>query len=134
MGQTQALVGALKQVLKSRSVTYAELARRLGMSEASVKRVFAKRTFTLDRLDRICGVLGVEITDLAKIVEHEAERVTQLTLEQEREIVADPKLMLVAVHALNHWTLEEIVDRYTISRNECIRLLARLDRLRIIDM
>jgi transcriptional regulator with XRE-family HTH domain len=134
MAQTQALVGVLKQVLKSRSITYAEIARRLGMSEASVKRVFAKQTFTLDRLDRVCGVLGIEITDLAKMVEHEAERVTQLTLEQEREIVADPKLMLVAVHALNHWALEEIVDRYTISKTECIRLLARLDRLRIIDL
>jgi len=134
MAQTQALVGALKQVLKSRSVTYAEIARRLAMSEASIKRVFAKQSFTLERLDRICGVIGIEITDLAKIVEHEAERVTQLSLEQEREIVADPKLMLVAVHTLNHWTLDEIVDRYTISRTECIRLLARLDRLRIIDL
>jgi transcriptional regulator with XRE-family HTH domain len=134
MAQTPALIGALKQVLKSRSVTYAEMARRLGMSEASVKRAFAKQRFTLDRLDRICGVLGIEITDLAKMVEHEAERVTELTLEQEREIVADPKLMLVAVHALNHWTLEEIVERYTISKTECVRLLARLDRLRIIDL
>src|SRR5437773_3047393 len=134
MAQTQALVAALKQVLKSRSVTYAEVARRLGMSEASVKRVFAKQRFTLDRLDRMCGVLGIGITDLAKMVEHEAERMNQLTLEQEREIVADPKLMLVAVHALNHWTLEEIVDRYAISKTECIRLLARLDRLRIIDL
>jgi len=134
MAQTGALVGALKQVLKSRGITYAEIARRLGMSEASIKRVFAKQSFTLDRLDKICGVLGIGITDLARMVEHEAERVTQLTLEQEREIVADPELLLVAVHALNHWTLEEIVDRYSISKTECIRLLARLDRLRIIDL
>jgi len=134
VAQTQALIAALKQVLKSRNVTYAEIARRLAMSEASIKRVFAKQTFTLDRLDKICGILGIAITDLAKMVEHEAERVTQLTLEQEREIVADPKLMLVAVHALNHWTLEEIVAHYTISKTDCIRLLARLDRLRIIDL
>jgi DNA-binding Xre family transcriptional regulator len=134
MAQTKALVAALKQVLKSRNVTYAQLSRRLAISEASVKRVFAKQTFTLERLDKICGALGIEITDLAKIVEHDAERVTQLTLEQEREIVADPKLLLVAVHALNHWTLEEIVERYAISKTECVRLLARLDRLRIIDL
>src|SRR5215470_14615602 len=134
MAQAQALVTALKQVLKSRHVTYAQIAGRLGMSEASIKRVFSKGTFTLERLDRICGLLGIAITDLAKMVEHEAERVSQLSLEQEREIVADPKLMLVAVHALNHWTLEEMVAHYTISKTECIRLLARLDRLRIIDL
>jgi len=134
MAQAQALVSALKQVLKSRHVTYAQLARRLGMSEASIKRVFSRGTFTLERLDKICGLLGIAITDLAKMVEHEAERVSQLSLEQEREIVADPKLMLVAVHALNHWTLEEMVAHYTVSKTECIRLLARLDRLRIIDL
>jgi transcriptional regulator with XRE-family HTH domain len=134
MAQARALIDALKQVLKSRRITYAQVARRLSMSEASVKRVFAKQRFTLDRLDKICGVLGIEITDLAKIVEHEAERVDQLTLEQESEIAADPKLMLVAVNALNHWTLDEMVDRYAISKTEGIRLLARLDRLRIIDL
>ena len=134
MAQAPALVSALKQVLKSRHVTYAQLARRLGMSEASIKRVFSKGTFSLERLDKICGLLGIAITDLAKMVEHEAERVSQLSLEQEREIVADPKLLLVAVHALNHWTLEEMVAHYTISKTECIHLLARLDRLRIIDL
>jgi hypothetical protein len=76
----------------------------------------------------------VEITDLAKMVEHESERVVQLTLQQEREIVSDPKLLLVAIHALNHWTLDEIVAQYTISKTQCVRLLTRLDRLRIIDL
>src|SRR5450432_122714 len=134
MAQTKPLIEALKQVLKSRSITYAEISRRLGISEASIKRVFAKQSFTLERLDKICQLLDIEITDLAKMVEHESERVVQLTLHQEREIVSDPKLLLVAVNALNHWTLDEIVAHYTISKTECIRLLARLDRLRIIDL
>lgn len=134
MAQTKALVRALKQVLKSHGVTYAEMARRLGMSEASIKRVFAKGSFTLERLDRVCELLGIEISDLAKIVEHESERVVQLTLQQEKEIVADPKLLLVAVHVLNHWNLDEIVAQYTISKTECIQLLTHLDRLRIIEL
>jgi transcriptional regulator with XRE-family HTH domain len=134
MAQSRALIGALKQVLKSRQITYAEIARRLSMSEASIKRVFARHTFTLDRLDKICELIGIEMTDLAKMVEHEAERITSLTFAQEKEIVSNPRLLLVAVHALNHWTLEEIVETYAISRTECIRELARLDRLRVIDL
>jgi hypothetical protein len=38
------------------------------------------------------------------------------------------------VHALNHWSLEEIIETYGLSKAECIRLLARLDRLQIIDL
>jgi transcriptional regulator with XRE-family HTH domain len=134
MAQTRALIAALKQILKSRGMTYADVARGLGMSEASIKRVFAKQTFTLRRLDRICELMGIEITDLGKLVEHESERLSQLTLKQEAQLVSDPKLLLVAVHAINHWTLNDIVSTYTISKVECIRFLARLDRLRVIDL
>lgn len=134
MAQTQALVAALKQVLKSRGITYAELARGMKMSEANIKRIFARQTFTLRRLDAICDLLGIEITDLGKLVEHESERVSKLTRKQEEELVADPKLLLVAVHAINHWTLDEIVTTYVISRTDCVRFLAHLDRLRIIDL
>src|SRR4030095_14005135 len=131
MAQTRALIGALKQVLKSRGLTYAKVARRLRISEATVKRVFARETFTLQRLDEICQLLDIEITDLARMVEHEADRVAQLTLDQEKELVSEPKLLLVAVHALNHWTLDEIVAQYALSKTECIRSLVRLTRLRI---
>jgi len=134
MAQTRALVAALKQLLKSRGMTYADVARGLRMSEASVKRVFAKQTFTLRRLDGICDLLGIEITDLGRMVEHDAERVSTLTVKQEAQLVSNPKLLLVAVHALNHWSLDDIVSTYTISKTECVRWLARLDRLGIIDL
>src|SRR4030095_3709819 len=112
MAQTRALVAALKQTLKSRGITYADVARGLRISEASVKRVFARQTFTLQRLDRVCEFLGIEITDPRRLVEHESESLTRLTKRQEAELVADPRLLLVAVHAINHWSLEEIVATY----------------------
>jgi DNA-binding Xre family transcriptional regulator len=132
--QANELIDALKAVLKARSVTYGAVARSLKLSEASVKRTFAARTFTLKRLDDICTMLGIEISDLARMVAEESARPTQLAPSQEKELVADPKLLLVAVHALNHWTLDDIVATYTLSKAECIRLLARLDRLGIIDL
>ncbi len=53
MSQAAEVVDLLKAALKARGITYAELARRVGQSEASVKRWFAQRNFTLARLDRI---------------------------------------------------------------------------------
>ena len=37
-------------------------------------------------------------------------------LEQEQEIVSDPKLLLVALRAAGNWTLGQIVDMYEIPR------------------
>ena len=51
---TVSLVEALKRALKSRGITYAALAAKLGLSEASVKRMFSRRDFTLQRMDDVC--------------------------------------------------------------------------------
>lgn len=44
MAQSAALIVVLKRELKARGVRYADLAKRLKLSEASVKRMFAGRT------------------------------------------------------------------------------------------
>lgn len=134
MAQTDALVTALKNVLKARGITYAQLAKGLALSEASVKRVFAGRSFTLERLDQICTLLGMEISDLARMVVAEHPIPSRLTAEQEARLVADPRLLLVAVHALQQWTLEEMINTFALTKAECIRLLARLDKLGILDL
>jgi hypothetical protein len=42
--------------------------------------------------------------------------------------------MLVALRVLSQWPFEKIVRTYTISEAECVRLMARLDRLGIIKL
>jgi hypothetical protein len=134
MTHTAALVDVLKKELKGRGITYAGLARRLGLSEASVKRMFSRRDFTLKRLDEICRHAQIEFCELARAVTREQSLMAHLTLEQEQEIVADSKLFLVAVCALNHVTFDEIVEAYEISAAECVRLLTRLDRLKFLEL
>src|SRR5262245_19110186 len=84
MGQTAALVEVLKRELRSRGVTYAQVARSLRLSEASVKRMFSKRDFTLKRLDRICELTRSELSDLARRLHAEENLVSRLSWEQER--------------------------------------------------
>src|SRR3954465_10691989 len=130
MARTAVLVDTLKRELKSRGITYAAVAKQLGMSEASVKRMFARKEFTLSRLDRICEHAGLEFSELARMLPGQDAVVSQLTFEQEKEFVEQPKLMLVALCTLNHWSFADIVSAYELNEAECVRLLARLDRLK----
>ena len=52
----------------------------------------------------------------------------------EAELVSDPRLLLVAVCALNHWRLADILARYQLDEPECLGHLLRLDRMRLIDL
>jgi transcriptional regulator with XRE-family HTH domain len=134
MSQTAAVVDALKRALKARDLTYAQVAKTLKLSEASVKRMFAANHFTLERFEQVCQLAGIGLTDLAREVDSERNYISQLTLEQEREIVGNPKLFLVAVSALNHMTLEQVTEIYDIPKSECIQLLLRLDHIKFLEL
>lgn len=134
MTQSAALVEALKRELKVRDITYAQVAKALALSEATVKRMFSRRDFTLARIDAISELAGIDLIDLVAGIGRDEKSLSQLSTAQEAEIVADPKLMLVAICALNLWTIEQIVDAYSLSEIECVALLLRLDRLGIIEL
>jgi transcriptional regulator with XRE-family HTH domain len=134
MSQTVAVVEALKRSLKAKKLTYAQVARGLNMSEASVKRMFASHHFTLERFEQVCQIAGLGLTELAREVDSEKNYITHLTLEQERELVGNAKLFLVAVCALNHMSLEQIVAIYDIAKPEAIQLLLKLDRIKFLEL
>lgn len=134
MAQTTALLKTLKQALKDACLTYQDVAHHLGMSEANVKRLFATQRVTLDRLEQICGLMQLDLSDLFELYNESRQRISNLTQEQEKELVSDAKLLLVAVSVRNHLSYEDIIKHYQISEAECIRCLARLDRLKIIDL
>ncbi|HZP93372.1 MAG TPA: helix-turn-helix transcriptional regulator [Burkholderiales bacterium] len=134
MSQTAAMVDALKRVLRARRVNYAQVARALSLSEATIKRLFAKNDLSLERFERVCELAGTSIAELARELDSHTGYLSRLTLEQEREIVGNPKLFLIAVCALNHLNLEQIVATYDMTKAECIQLLARLDRIRFLEL
>ncbi|HXF67733.1 MAG TPA: helix-turn-helix domain-containing protein [Burkholderiales bacterium] len=129
-----ALVDVLKRELKARGITYAQVARRLNLSEASVKRMFSRRQFTLARLDQVCELAGTEFSELARTLSQQENLLSRLTPEQEKEIISDRKLLLVALCALNHLTFDQILATYDLTRAELTALLARLDRLGFIQL
>lgn len=134
MSQITSLLTTLKRELKARGITYAEAASRLDLSESSVKRLFSESRLSLERLEALCKLVGWEISDLVQTMAGERRRIDRLTEEQEREVAADPKLLLVAICVLNQWTFDEIIGAYRIDEHECIRLLARLDRLKLVEL
>jgi DNA-binding Xre family transcriptional regulator len=134
MSTTADLVQALKKELRAAQLTYADLARKLGMAESSVKRMFAKGDMALSRVDEVCRALRLDFADLARKVADAQPLLKELTQEQERAVVADKKLLLVAICVLSQWTLEQITASYRLTEAECIKYLAQLDRIGIIEL
>lgn len=135
MSQLGEVCGTLKHVLKEKNITYKNLAEQLNMSEANVKRMFSLKQFSLARLEEICDVIGMSLTGLFSLVESEKhQHLVQLTAEQEQEMIDDMKLFLVAACVRDGWHFEEIIAHYQIDQFECVQLMAKLDRLKMIQL
>src|SRR5262245_51595697 len=83
VSESARIIEALKRSLKNRGLTYRDLARKVGLSEASIKRVFAEETFSLQRLEHICLAIGLSVSELVRMAGDSQEPRSQyLSLEQ----------------------------------------------------
>jgi DNA-binding Xre family transcriptional regulator len=134
MSQTRPLIDTLKKELRKQRITYKQVSEALDLSETSVKRLFSEEAFSIKRLEKVCELLHLDISDLVHLMERNIELTSQFTQEQEQELVSDIKLLLVALLLMNKLSFEEIIAVYDISETEGIRLLARLDRMKMIEL
>ena len=134
MSQTRPLIDTLKQELRKQRITYRQVAEALELSETSVKRLFAEESFSVKRLDKVCELLNLNLSDLVHLMELNIELTERLDLDQEQELVSDLRLLLVAILLMNKLQFSDIIDIYDISETEGIRLLARLDRMKLIEL
>jgi len=129
------IVTSLKRVMKSRQITYLELARRIHLSEASIKRIFSRATLTLDRLDDICQALEISLSDLARIVaEQSTDTPELLTLEQEKALAADPNLLACFYLLANGRSGRDLSLDLGVDERTVRRWMVRLDALRLIEL
>ncbi|GGF68382.1 helix-turn-helix domain-containing protein [Alteromonas lipolytica] len=133
MSQIKQVTQRLKQLLKEQGMTYKSLSAQLGLSEASVKRCFSQQSFTLERLEQVCEALGITLSDVFIQVAQTQPKVSQLSESQERELLENPRLLLAAVCVRDGWQFNEIIGHYDISETEAVRLMVKLDRLKLIE-
>lgn len=135
MAETTALFTTLKNVLKAEDKTYADVAEVLHLSEASVKQMFRNQRMTIERLDVICNeLLGMEISELVEVMQERKVRLNSLDEAQEQRLVSDVRLLLVAIHIMNGWKPEEIVQVYQIEQSEIQQHLSVLEQQGLIHI
>jgi len=135
MQENQVLTNTLKRCLQSAGITYRDVALALELSEASVKRVFSKGTFSVKRLEQVCALMDLRISDLCRLADKlHSDRSTTLSVEQETALVESPELLRYFYRLLSGWEVADINHAHDLDELPAIRLLAHLDRLLLIEL
>lgn len=134
MSSPELVLDVLRAELRTANITYKDLAGRIGVSESSVKRMFGQKDMALSRLAQICQVTGIALEDVLRRAADARPQADALTLPQETSLVANPRLLLMAICCLGHWSVGQVTETYRLTEPECITLLAELDRLGLIEL
>lgn len=134
MQEAEQVIDTLKAELRRQGFTYKELGEVLGLSHASVKRLFAEGNFTLERLESICRFLSMDMAELFHLASKQQQRLDQLSVEQEKLLVSDIQLLAVAHSLLNRLSFDELLNLYSITEHELVRVLAKLDKMKLIEL
>jgi len=128
------LVDALKRFLRAQDLTYRDLASRLKLSEAAVKRMFSRRAMSLARLEEICDVLDIGLAELSAEAGRGRAPMATLSEAQEQALADEPALLLALFLTLNRWKQADVQAHFNFDDARWTGLLVRLDRLGIIEL
>lgn len=131
MNETRQLFETLKRCMRSKGVTYNGLARRLNLSESSVKRLFAQQSFSVERLERVCRAIDMSIADLVRLAGGQStvsapEKDFTLTLDQERILAGNASLLAFFYLLLNGHTPDVVAERLGLGKRAVANFLSRL--------
>src|SRR5258708_24687995 len=134
MAQRTLIVAELKRALRESGHRYADVAQKLKLGLASSKGLFSTEDLSLERVDQICELIGMDLSDIMDRAADRSAPNNQLTLSQESELIADIKLLFMTWLVLVRTPFEDIVRDYHFSKREALQYLIRLDRLKVIEL
>jgi transcriptional regulator with XRE-family HTH domain len=122
----------LKQALKQRALTYRELANGIGLSESGIKKIFAAKDGSFQRLAQICRFVGISLSEL---IEDTRTLNVDFTEQQQIAFLKEPKLFQY------YWLLvyerrqqSDVQNELQLSKAESFRLARKLDVLGLIKL
>jgi transcriptional regulator with XRE-family HTH domain len=134
MGETNRIILALKRGLRSRGITYAMLAKRISLSEPSIKRILSRGSLSLPRLERICEAAGISMDELMRPVPAGGENSSTLSAAQEAALAADPELLGCFYLLTNGRTPREVAAELGADEKLLRRWLVKLDNLQLVEL
>jgi DNA-binding Xre family transcriptional regulator len=134
-GEGARIIASLKRLMKARSITYKELARRIKLSEISVKRIFSQSSLSLARLEQICLALDVSIQEITRLSAGQTTDAPEtVSLEQESALAADPNLLACYYLIANGRTGPEICSELGADEMKVRRWMVKLHSFGLVEL
>lgn len=128
------LFDTLKRGLKAKNITYADLARRMKLSEPTIKRIFQEKDCKFGRLVEICEAAGIEIEHLIGSMNRAPDQGTKVTLDVQRRLAQNDSMFFVLILLIEKFTPASIMQIYALSEASMFLYLRDLEKLGVVEL
>lgn len=123
-----------RRAMKTRRVTYAQLADRLKMSTPGVKKIFQKQDISLDRFHQICQFLRLDPADVLRREYRSGLNVKMITEEADQFFCKNPAAFhLYWCLAVEKRDLGEAISYMKLSKATTYKYLRKLDEFSLLQ-
>jgi transcriptional regulator with XRE-family HTH domain len=133
-GNPGPVIDALKRALRRQGLTYAVVAARMRLSEASIKRMLSRGRLTLEQLLQIAEIANTDLAELTRLASRDKNAARHLSIEQEHALASDERLLLLFHLLMAGRSVKEVAREFKFPAAERTLLLTRLDRIGLIEL
>jgi DNA-binding XRE family transcriptional regulator len=131
----QRAMSILKEELRNKGLSYANVAHTMNVSERTVQRWMNDTRPSLELIAALCDTVGISLAELFALAEHADDpRPRRLTVEQEQALVDTPMLGFLFTRLLQGWTASELRRVCGLSEADIVRYLTAFERLELITL
>lgn len=123
----------VKAALKRQKITYADLAKRLKLSESGMKKILSAKDGSFQRLAEICAELGLAMRDLLA-GEDQTQEISFSLAQQEYLAGNTAALRLYWALVYERRPLPEAEKLAGVSSKEVFSILRKLDQLNLLEL
>ena len=127
------VIDALKTELRKNKITYSQIAGRLGITEAGVKKLLNKEDISLKKIEIICEVLNLPVAELLKRADDENVQAVRFTEKQTSFFLSKPHYFHFFMKvAYEQKTPKEIQHEFNLSTRSIMLYLKKLEEIGLI--
>jgi transcriptional regulator with XRE-family HTH domain len=120
--------------MKEKGLTYSELAKVLGLSHSSVKRIMASESLSLERISIIADWLGMTVFELFELARNKDSPIHTFTTAQDALLAKEGLAAYIFLQLLVGFSVDEIKKRDEISDAKMFGILRKLDQVELIQL
>ncbi len=125
----------LKDMLKAKSITYANIAEKMEVSEVTIKRFFSQSDHSYSsKIFEICECMEIPFFELVELAKDNTRKHFALNQEQDRYFVKNLGHFAIFRELYRKNTIADIKKRWKLNNNQLFSILIKLEKLQLIEV